>query len=237
MSRILLIEKDPSLQRSLTAQLKAQEYDVICASGGNDALSLAVDAEPDLVIMEIDIEQICGLDVIAALRGWSHIPIVVLSRHDDESTKVRALDAGANDYVSKPFSLNELFARLRAALRNNPSPTANEPVHTEDFYIDLLQRKVVRNGKVVHVTATEWGIIELLVTHPSKLITHRELLQKVWGPAYGSESHYLRVYMSSIRRKLEPDPSNPRYFVTETGLGYRFQPGVRPTFDLGQNCC
>lgn len=236
MSRILYVEKDPSLQRSLGAHLRAESYEVVGASGGNEALSLAVEAQPDLILMEIDIEQMCGLDVISALRGWSRIPIVVLSRHGDENTKVRALDAGANDFVTKPFSLKELLARLRASLRQAPGAQPNEPVHTQDFYIDVLQRKVLRGGSIIHVTPTEWGIIELLVTHPTKLITHKELLQRVWGPAYGNESHYLLVYMSSIRRKLEPNPAHPIYFVTETGIGYRFQPGVRPTFDLGQNC-
>ncbi|MGH3910700.1 MAG: winged helix-turn-helix domain-containing protein, partial [Pseudonocardiaceae bacterium] len=179
-----------------------------------------------VVVLDLGLPDLDGTEVIAGLRGWTSVPIIVLSARTDSTDKVEALDAGADDYVTKPFGMDELLARLRAAVRRTGSAAgADEPeIATDAFTVDLAARKVHRAGVEVHLTPTEWGILGLLVRHPGRLVTQRQLLSEVWGPAYLKESHYLRVYLAQLRRKLEPDPSRPRYFVTEPGMGYRFEP-------------
>ncbi|HEY4609127.1 MAG TPA: winged helix-turn-helix domain-containing protein, partial [Ilumatobacteraceae bacterium] len=178
----------------------------------------------DLVLLDLGLPTLDGVDVIRGLRGWTSIPIIVLSARDGDLSKVAALDAGADDYVTKPFSINELLARLRATLRRH-HPAPEEPViETPHFAVDLVNRRVTRDNESVHLTPTEWDIVERLVRNPGRLVTQRQLLQDIWGPQYESETNYLRVHLAAIRRKLEPDPGQPRYFITEPGIGYRFEP-------------
>jgi len=222
MSKILVIEDEAPLRRALRIFLEAHDYAVVLAASGREGLDLAAREHPDVVILDLGLPDMDGVSVAAALRGWSTVPIVVLSARDAEPVKVAALDAGADDYVTKPFAMNEFLARLRAALRR-AAPTEQERViTTQDFEIDLGAKQIKRNGSELHLTPTEWQIVEVLSRHRGKLVTQQQLLQQVWGPQYERETHYLRIYMSQIRRKLEPDPSRPRYFITEPGMGYRF---------------
>ncbi|MEO7573553.1 MAG: winged helix-turn-helix domain-containing protein, partial [Acidimicrobiales bacterium] len=189
---------------------------------GEEGLRAAADHHPDLVIVDLGLPDLDGVEVVAGLRGWTTVPIIVLSVRDSESDKVAALDAGADDYVTKPFGMNELLARMRAAMRRN-APSDEEPVvTTATLAIDLVRRVVLREGTEVKLTPTEWHLVEVLVRHSGRLVTQRQLLQEVWGPQYGTESAYLRVHMAQVRKKLEPEPSRPRHFVTERGMGYRF---------------
>ena len=199
MTRVLVVDDEPSILRALRINLSAREYDV----------STAID----------------GIQVAKGLRGWSAVPIIVLSARGTESVKVAALDAGADDYVTKPFGMDELLARLRAAVRRAaPAPEAPVVV-TADFTVDLAAKQVVRSdGPAVRLTPTEWQVLEILVRNSGRLVTQRQLLREVWGPAYETESNYLRVYLAQLRRKLEPEPSRPRYLLTESGMGYRFTP-------------
>jgi two-component system, OmpR family, KDP operon response regulator KdpE len=222
MSKILVIEDEAPLRRALRIFLEAHDYAVVLAASGREGLDLAAREHPDVVILDLGLPDMDGVSVAAALRGWSTVPIVVLSARDAEPVKVAALDAGADDYVTKPFGMNEFLARLRAALRR-AAPTEQERViTTQDFEIDLGAKQIKRNGSELHLTPTEWQIVEVLSRQRGKLVTQQQLLQQVWGPQYERETHYLRIYMSQIRRKLEPDPSRPRYFITEPGMGYRF---------------
>jgi two-component system, OmpR family, KDP operon response regulator KdpE len=222
MSKVLVIEDEAPLRRALRIFLEAHDYDVVLAASGREGLDLAGREHPDVVILDLGLPDMDGVSVAVALRGWSTVPIVVLSARDTEPVKVAALDAGADDYVTKPFAMNEFLARLRAALRR-AAPTEQERIITTDsFEIDLGAKQIHRNGDEVHLTPTEWQIVEVLARQRGKLVTQQHLLQQVWGPQYERETHYLRIYMSQIRRKLEPDPSRPRYFITEPGMGYRF---------------
>ena len=222
MSRVLVVDDEPEIQRTLAINLRVRGYEVDLARDGEQALELAARHHPDAVVLDLGLPGIDGVDVIAGLRGWTRVPIVVLSARDAEPAKVAALDAGADDYVTKPFGIDELLARLRAALRR-AAPTEQERiVATTDFSIDLGAKQVHRGGQQVHLTPTEWQIVEVLVRNRGRLVTQQQLLQQVWGPQYERETHYLRIYMSQIRRKLEPDPSRPQYFITEPGMGYRF---------------
>jgi len=222
MSTVLVIEDEAPLRRALRIFLEAHDYAVVLAASGREGLDLAAREHPDVIILDLGLPDMDGVSVAAALRGWSTVPIVVLSARDAEPVKVAALDAGADDYVTKPFGMNEFLARLRAALRR-AAPTEQERViTTEDFSIDLGAKQIHRDSSEVHLTPTEWQIVEALARHRGKLVTQQQLLQQVWGPQYERETHYLRIYMSQIRRKLEPDPSRPRYFITEPGMGYRF---------------
>jgi len=223
-ARVLVVDDEPQILRALGANLKARGYTVDLAATGEDALVHASDHAPDLVVLDLGLPGISGIEVIEGLRGWTLVPIVVLSARDAERDKIDALDAGADDYVTKPFGMGELLARIRAALRRDLSGTgADAPVvTTRDFVVDLASKRVVRNGDEVRLTPTEWGLVEALVRNAGKLVGQRQLLQQVWGPEYGSETNSLRVHMAHIRRKLEPDASRPRYFVTEPGMGYRF---------------
>ena len=226
MTRILVVDDEPQLLRALATNLKARGYEVDQAATGEAALMLAASHHPDLVVLDLGLPGIDGLEVINGLRGWTTVPIVVLSVREREADKVAALDAGADDYVTKPFGMDELLARLRAALRRAaPAGKEDAVVITPDFAVDLAAKRVSRNSEEVRLTPTEWEIVEILVRSEGRLVTQRQLLKAVWGPQYEKETNYLRVYLAQIRRKLEPDPSRPRYFLTEPRVGYRFEPG------------
>jgi two-component system KDP operon response regulator KdpE len=223
VTRVLVVDDEPQILRALGINLRARGYDVDLAPDGEHALTLAASHHPDVVVLDLGLPGIDGVEVIRGLRGWSTVPIVVLSVRDAERDKVSALDAGADDYVTKPFGMDELLARLRAALRR-ATPAEEEPViETPDFTIDLGAKRVHRAGTEVRLTPTEWHLVEVLVRHQGKLVSQRQLLQEVWGPEYHDETAYLRVHMANVRRKLEPEPSRPRYFFTEPGMGYRFE--------------
>lgn len=224
-ARVLIVDDEPQILRALLLNLKALGYVVDTAATGEDALLRAADHRPDVVILDLGLPGIDGIDVIRGLRGWTNVPIIVLSVRDAEHEKIVALDVGADDYVTKPFGMGELLARLRAALRREADTDDALPtVTTDDFTIDLASKRVVGPaGDEVRLTPTEWGIVEMLVRHRGKLVTQAQLLKEVWGPQYGEETNYLRVFMAQIRRKLEPQPSSPRYFITEPGMGYRFE--------------
>ncbi|MGA4928671.1 response regulator [Streptomyces incarnatus] len=226
MTRVLVAEDDPQLVRALVINLRARRYGVDAAPDGATALRLAAARRPDVVLLDLGLPDMDGVDVIRALRGWTRAPVIVLSARQASGDKVAALDAGADDYVTKPFSMDELLARLRAAVRRTEdAPAAPEPVlvETAHFSVDLLAKKVLRDGSDVRLTPTEWQLLEILVTNPGRLITQRHLLREVWGVTRADKTNYLRVYMAQLRRKLENDPAHPRYLITEPGMGYRFE--------------
>ena len=224
MSRILVVDDDRQLLRALRINLTARGYEVVVALTGTAALGAASREAPDLVIVDLGLPDMDGVEVVEGVRGWSGVPVIVLSARHLEQSKVRALDAGADDYVTKPFGMDELLARIRAALRRR-TPGPEEPVvHTDAFTIDLAARRVTRDGHDVRLTPTEWHLLEVLVRNPGRLVPHKRLLQEVWGPRYESETNYLRVYLAQLRAKLEPDPARPRHLLTGPGMGYRFQP-------------
>jgi two-component system, OmpR family, KDP operon response regulator KdpE len=226
VTRVLVVDDEPQIVRGLRTNLRARGYDVVTAPDGEEALATAARERPDVAIVDLGLPGIDGVDVIEGIRAWSRMPILVLSARDQEPDKVRALDAGADDYVTKPFGMDELLARLRAAERRlNPMNEAPEVV-TEAFTVDLAAARVRTADGEVRLTPTEWHVVEILVRNPGKLVTQRQLLHEVWGPQYHDETNYLRVYMAQIRRKLEPDPARPRFFITEPGMGYRFEPGT-----------
>jgi two-component system KDP operon response regulator KdpE len=232
VTRILVVDDEPQILRALAANLKARGYTVDLAGTGEAALTLAQRHRPDAVILDLGLPGIDGLDVIEGLRGWTDVPIVVLSVREREADKVAALDAGADDYVTKPFGMGELLARLRAALRRAVPADEEAVVETEHFRVDLAAKRVTDTGGAdVRLTPTEWAIVELLVRNPGKLVSQRQLLHEVWGPQYETETNYLRVYLAQIRRKLEPDPARPRYFLTEPRMGYRFELPEEPVAD------
>jgi two-component system, OmpR family, KDP operon response regulator KdpE len=222
MTRILVVDDEPQILRALGTNLKARGYDVDLAPTGEAALTLAARHHPDVVVLDLGLPGIDGIEVIRGLRGWSSVPIVVLSVREAERDKVAALDAGADDFVTKPFGMDELLARLRAALRRAAPAEEEAVVETENFKVDLAAKRVTSSGDEIRLTPTEWHIVEVLVRNRGKLVTQRQLLQEVWGAQYEKETNYLRVYLAQIRRKLEPDPARPRYFHTEPGMGYRF---------------
>ena len=225
MTKILVVDDDPQLLRTMRINLSTRGYDVVLARDGADALEAAAKQRPDLVIVDLGLPDMDGVDVIEGIRGWLPAAVIVLSARHLEQAKVRALDAGADDYVTKPFGMDELLARVRAALRRSgPAPAASPVTVTDAFTVDLAARRVRRDGTDVRLTPTEWHLLEVLVRNPGALVTQRRLLQEVWGPRYESETNYLRVYMAQLRAKLEPDPSQPRYLITEPGMGYRFEP-------------
>jgi two-component system, OmpR family, KDP operon response regulator KdpE len=222
VSRILVVDDDRQLLRALRINLVARGYEVVLAPDGATALAAASRQPPDLVVVDLGLPDMDGVEVVEGLRGWSSAPVIVLSARDQEPAKVRALDAGADDYVTKPFGMDELMARVRAALRRG-APAPRQPVvHTDSFTIDLAAKRVTRDGADVRLTPTEWHVLEVLVRNAGKLVPQRQLLQEVWGPKYESETNYLRVYVAQLRAKLEPDPARPRYLLTEPGMGYRF---------------
>ena len=223
MTRILVVDDEPQLLRALGTNLRARGYDVELAATGEAALTVAARKHPDLVVLDLGLPGIDGTEVIRGLRGWTSVPIIVLSVRESETEKVEALDAGADDYVTKPFGMDELLARLRAALRRAAPAEEEAIVETPDFTVDLAAKRVLKPNGEVRLTPTEWHIVEMLVRNAGKLVTQRQLLQEVWGPQYEKETNYLRVYLAQIRSKLEPDPSKPRYFITEARMGYRFE--------------
>jgi two-component system KDP operon response regulator KdpE len=225
VTRILVVDDEPQILRALAANLRARDYVVDLAGTGEAALTLAQRHRPDGVILDLGLPGMDGLEVIRGLRGWTDVPIVVLSVRDREADKIAALDLGADDYVTKPFGMGELLARVRAALRRAAPGGEEAIVETPDFTVDLAAKRVTNaGGHDVKLTPTEWALVEVLVRNPGKLVSQKQLLHDVWGPQYGTETNYLRVYLAQIRRKLEPDPSHPRYFLTEPRIGYRFQP-------------
>jgi two-component system KDP operon response regulator KdpE len=225
VTRILAVDDEAAILRALAANLRVRGYEIDLAASGETALDLAARHPPDAVILDLGLPGISGLEVIRGLRGWTKTPIIVLSARGAQADKVAALDAGADDYVTKPFGMDELLARLRAALRR-AGPGVEEPVvHAADFTIDLAARKATTAAGEVRLTPTEWHVVEVLVRNAGKLVTTRMLLEAVWGPHHVDETNALRVHLAHIRRKLEPDPSRPRAFVTEPGMGYRFETG------------
>jgi two-component system KDP operon response regulator KdpE len=224
--RVLVVDDDQQILRALRINLTAHGYQVLLAPDGGSALRAAAEGHPDVVVLDLGLPDMDGTEVIAGLRGWTTVPIIVLSARTGAAETVAALDGGADDYVTKPFGMAELLARLRAAVRRAAvSSVEGEPeVDAGDFRVDLAAKKVVRaDGAEVHLTPTEWGVLELLVRHRGKLVGQRELLHAVWGPNYATETNYLRVYLAQLRRKLEPEPSRPRHLITEAGMGYRFE--------------
>ncbi|KIF07280.1 Fis family transcriptional regulator [Streptomyces sp. RSD-27] len=227
MTRVLVVDDEPQIVRALVINLKARRYEVDAAADGAGALELAAARHPDVVVLDLGLPDMDGVEVIRGLRGWTRVPILVLSARHSSDEKVEALDAGADDYVTKPFGMDELLARLRAAVRRaEPAAGSGEDevlVETEGFTVDLAAKKAVREGRDVRLTPTEWHLLEVLVRNGGRLVSQKQLLQEVWGPSYGTETNYLRVYMAQLRRKLEADPSHPRHFITEPGMGYRFE--------------
>lgn len=223
--KVLVVDDEPQIVRALRINLSVRGYEVSTAGTGTAALRVAADKHPDVVILDLGLPDIDGIDVLAGLRGWSTVPVIVLSARTDSADKVEALDAGADDYVTKPFGMDELLARLRAAVRRGASgaDTGDAVVVTESFTVDLAAKQVTKDGEPVHLTPTEWGMLEMLVRNRGKLVGRKELLREVWGPSYATETHYLRVYLAQLRRKLERDPSHPKHLLTEAGMGYRFQ--------------
>jgi two-component system, OmpR family, KDP operon response regulator KdpE len=224
MSRVLLVDDDPQLTRALRITLRAAGYDVVTAADGRAALREAAGEHPDLVVLDLGLPDMDGAEVLAGLRPWFTGPVLVLSARADSHDKIDALDAGADDYVSKPFDMGELLARLRALLRRSTSEVDEPVIRTDHLTIDLAVKQVLVDGAVVRLTPTEWALLTELVRSPGRLVSQRQLLRTVWGPAYEKETHYLRVYLAQLRRKLEPDPARPRYLHTEPGMGYRFTP-------------
>ena len=226
MTKVLVVDDEPQIVRALRINLSARGYQVLTAHDGASALRAAAETKPDVVVLDLGLPDLDGTDVIAGLRGWTTVPILVLSARTDSSDKVEALDAGADDYVTKPFGMDELLARLRAAVRRSATSNADGEeavVETAACTVDLAAEKVHRDGQEVHLTPTDWGVLEVLVRNRGRLVAQKQLLQDVWGPQYATESHYLRVYLAQLRRKLEPEPSRPRHLLTEPGMGYRFE--------------
>ena len=224
-ARVLVVDDELQILRGLRVVLRTAGYDVATAQTKAEALDAVSLRPPDAMLLDLVLPDGSGVDVCREVRRWSGLPIIVLSAVGDEREKVRALDVGADDYVTKPFGTEELLARLRAVIRR-AAETAGEPAVTVgDLEIDLADRRVRRAGEQVHLTPIEFDLVAALARHRGKLMTHRQLLQEVWGPRYEEETNYLRVYMAQIRRKLEPEPARPRYFITEPGMGYRFEQG------------
>lgn len=224
--RVLVVDDEPQILRALRINLHARQYDVITASDGTAGLEAARGQEPELVILDLGLPDMDGVDVLRSLRGWSDVPVIVLSGRDASSDKVTALNSGADDYVTKPFNIEELLARMAAVSRRlRPEAAEVEPVRIGAHVVSLSERAVHDDsGELVHLTKTEWELLGILVRNPGKLVSQRQLLQDVWGPAYLEETHYLRQYMAQLRKKLEPDPTRPRHLLTEPGMGYRFMP-------------
>ncbi len=224
MTRVLVVDDDPAIQRTLAIGLRARGYDVLPARDGRTAVQACRDDEPDVVLLDLGLPDLSGVEVLRTVREWSAVPVIVLSARHGSDDKVEALDVGADDYVTKPFGMDELLARVRAAVRRSVPDQLPAPVVTDAFTIDLAARQVSRDGTEVRLTPTEWRLLESLVSRPGRLVPQRQLLSDGWGPGYVAETNYLRVYVAGLRRKLEPDPSRPRYLITEPGMGYRFVP-------------
>jgi two-component system KDP operon response regulator KdpE len=226
MTFVLVVDDDRALLRTLTLTLRAHQYEVETAGDGRSALQVVAERMPDLVLLDLGLPDIDGMSVLRQLRSSTEVPVLVLSARHDSDDKVEALDLGADDYVTKPFGMEELLARIRTALRHSrlqPGTTARV-VETGELRLDLADRRASRAGTSVHLTPTEWAIVEVLTREPGQLVRQTELLREVWGPSYHRQTNYLRVYLANLRRKLEPETGSPRHFVTEPGVGYRFIP-------------
>jgi two-component system KDP operon response regulator KdpE len=225
VTRILVVDDEPQIVRALQINLKARGYEVHLAGTGTSALKVAAQHPPELVILDLGLPDFDGVDVIRGLRGWTDAPILVLSGRTDQTDKVEALDAGADDYVTKPFGIDELLARMRAVLRRSNIGQDQPVVTVGGATVDLAAKRVtLETGEDIRLTPTEWHLLEVLVRHPGKLMSQRQLLTEVWGPGYETASGNLRFYMGQLRRKLEPDPARPQHLLTEPGMGYRFEP-------------
>jgi two-component system KDP operon response regulator KdpE len=227
VTRVLVVDDEPQIVRALAINLRARRYDVHTAASGAEALSVAAAHPPDLVILDLGLPDMEGTEVIAGLRGWTTVPILVLSGRSDSADKVDALDAGADDYVIKPFGMDELLARMRAMARRGVPAASDQPVvQVGERTVDLANRRVTSDvdGSDVRLTPTEWHLLEVLVRNPGKLLSQKHLLSEVWGPGYENAHGNLRLYMGQLRRKLETDPSSPCHLLNEPGLGYRFEP-------------
>ena len=225
MTRVLVVDDERAIRQALAINLCARDYDVTAVGDGAAALSAAASHPPDVVILDLGLPDMDGNDVIEGLRGWTSAPIIVLSARTGQGDKVVALDIGADDYITKPFGMDELLARLRAALRRSGTDPDAPVVETDSFTVDLASKQASTPSGPVRLTPGEWHLLEVLVRHEGKLVSQRDLLQEVWGPQYETETNYLRVYMAQLRRKLEPDRSHPRHLITEPGIGYRFERG------------
>ncbi|GGM13621.1 response regulator [Nakamurella endophytica] len=232
MTAVLVVDDDVSLARALGINLRAHGYDVTTVHTGRHALDAVARRHPDVVLLDLGLPDMDGVDVLAGIRGWSATPVVVLSARADSAEKVEALDAGADDYVTKPFGMDELLARIRAAARRGAAvPVADDSpdvVVTADWTVERSAHRVTREGRPVRLTPTEWSLLDVLLRHAGKLVPGRTLLGEVWGPGYQDQSGYLRVYVAQLRRKLEPDPARPRYLFTEPGVGYRLEVPAAP---------
>lgn len=221
MTFVLVVDDDPAILRTLSINLRAREYDVETAADGRSALQIVDERMPDVVILDLGLPDLEGVEVLKRLRAHTQVPVVVLSARHESDDKVEALDEGADDYVTKPFDMEELMARVRAAIRRSGSGGAPLVVESGDVRLDITERTATRAGRDVRLTPTEWHIVEVLARREGRLVRQTELLREVWGPAYDRETNYLRVYLAQIRRKLEIDPSRPRMFITDPGIGYR----------------
>ncbi|MET1016547.1 MAG: response regulator [Leifsonia flava] len=234
--KILIADDDPQILRALGITLTAHGYEVVVAHDGRQAISEAAAQHPDLIVLDLGMPHLTGIDVILAVRGWTTVPILVVSGRADSADKVDALDAGADDYVTKPFAIDELLARIRALTRRTPAQSDEPVVRFGDITVDLAAHQVLRatdadssaEPAIVRLTPTEWKMLEVLVRNPRRLVTRTTLLTEVWGPQYTNDTGYLRLYVSQLRKKLEPDPAHPRYLLTESGMGYRFVPDEEP---------
>ena len=225
MTRVLVVDDEPQILRALRINLRVRNYDVHVAATGTEALEIAGRYPPDLVILDLGLPDLDGVEVIQGLRGWTNAPIIVLSGRADSTDKVEALDAGADDYITKPFGVEELMARMRAAARRTGTATEDMPrVRLGDLTVDLAAKRVTRGADDIRLTPTEWHLLEVLLRNPGKLLSRNQLLTDVWGPGYADATGNLRLYMAQLRRKLEPDPARPRWLITEPGMGYRYQP-------------
>ena len=252
MTRVLVVDDEPQILRALRINLRVREYTVDVAATGTEALQLAARHPPDLVILDLGLPDLDGVEVIQGLRGWTKAPIIVLSGRADSMDKVEALDAGADDYITKPFGVEELLARMRAAVRRTGTAGGQPRIRLGDLIVDLADKRVIRQAPVpaggglagggragggpadavdqsaqaddIHLTPTEWHLLEVLLRNPGKLLSRNQLLTEVWGPGYADATGNLRLYMAQLRRKLEPDPARPRWLITEPGMGYRYQP-------------
>jgi two-component system, OmpR family, KDP operon response regulator KdpE len=227
VSRILVVDDEPQILRAMRINLIARQYDVVTAATGREALRAVGDDHPDLVVLDLGLPDIDGVQVIHELRAWTKVPVIVLSGRKDSRDKVDALDAGADDYVTKPFSLDELLARIRVVIRRRGDDEPLSSVVVGTYTVDLADHRIFGTddpGDVVHLTRTEWELLEAVVREPGKLVSQRALLEQVWGPTYHAETQYVRQYMAQLRRKLETDPARPKHLLTEPGMGYRFQP-------------
>jgi two-component system, OmpR family, KDP operon response regulator KdpE len=224
VTTVLVVDDEPQIVRALRINLRARHYDVYVAQTGAQALEEAAHHPPDLVILDLGLPDLDGVEVIGGLRGWTDAPIIVLSGRADSTDKVEALDAGADDYVTKPFGMDELLARMRAVVRRSAAGPDEPQIRLGELMVDLAAKRVTNGQRDIRLTPTEWHLLEVLLRHPGKLLSQRQLLQEVWGPGYADATGNLRLYMAQLRRKLEPDPARPRWLLTEPGMGYRFEP-------------